>query len=426
MHGHLNPASQQRYRPRELREAYLQAQETATLRSIDPGEAGEPESLDGGDAVTVPLRVSTVSFGVIERDLTLPFADGGVEWAPHLVFPGLRRGEELDSEIELGRRAEIRANDGTPLATGPPEARSSPLGSDAIDVSGVIGEPETEDVPALARQGYPVGTPVGVSGLEQAFNRRLAGRSGGLLLATAEGEERVLAEGEPLPGEPVKTSIDPDLQQAAVLALAGRSGGVAVLDARSGAVRALAGSAFSAPQPPGSTFKIVTTTAALEQGAVELDDQFPITDGINVGGRFIANANDEFCGGSFTESFAASCNAVFAPLGPEIGEEDLVEMAERYGFNSTPTLYDEAATRITEPPAPSIPEDVGTDLDLGGNRDRPGRGALDAAGDGVGRPDRRQARHADADADRHRPPPSGRRGAGAGDLAARSRTSCAT
>ena len=366
MHEELNPASQRRYSPEELRNAYLEAQETTTLRSIDPGEAEGTESVDGGDAVTVPVRASTVSFGRFEARLTLPFADGGIEWGPHLVFPGLRPGERLDSEIELGHRAEIRARDGTPLATGPPKARSSPLGSAAIDISGLVGEPEPSELPELARQGYPPGTPVGVSGLERAFNRRLAGRSGGLLIAeSAQGGERVLAQGEPRPGNPVMTSIDRDLQLAAVAGLAGRSGGVAVLDTRTGAVRALAGSAFSAPQPPGSTFKIVTTTAALEQDVVELDDQFPVTDGINVGGRFIANANDELCGGSFAASFAASCNAVFAPLGPEIGEEDLVDTAERYGFNSVPTLYDEAATAATDPPSPTIPEDVGSDLDLG-------------------------------------------------------------
>ncbi len=56
----------------------------------------------------------------------------------------------------------------------------------------------------------------------------------------------------------MKTTIDPALQEAAVSALAGRAGGIAVLDARNGDVRALAGQAFSAPQPPGSTFKIIT------------------------------------------------------------------------------------------------------------------------------------------------------------------------
>ena len=163
----------------------------------------------------------------------------------------------------------------------------------------------------------------------------------------------------------MKTTIDPRLQSAAVSALGGRSGGIAVLDARSGDVRALAGQAFSAPQPPGSTFKIVTTTAALEKGVVSLNDEFPVVNGVNVGGRFINNANGEYCGGTFRQAFAESCNADFVPLGPKIGSETLVGTAERFGFNSSPTLYAPRIVREIEPPKPSIPKEIGNELELG-------------------------------------------------------------
>ena len=163
----------------------------------------------------------------------------------------------------------------------------------------------------------------------------------------------------------MKTTIDPDLQVAAVSALAGRSGGIAVLDARNGDVRALAGQAFSAPQPPGSTFKMITTTAALQKGVVSLDDDFQIVNGVNVGGRFIENANGEYCGGTFREAFAESCNADFAPLGPKIGNDELVATAERFGFNSPPTLYAPRIAREVEPAESSIPTEIGNELDLG-------------------------------------------------------------
>ena len=367
MHGELNPASQRRYSAADLRSAYADAQQKATVRSLDPGEPSDPESTPAGEVVTVPIRVGTVAFGDFDSALRLPYSDGGIAWDPHLVFPGLRQREVLTDSVELAKRAPILARDGTPLAEGPAEARAHPLGSDAIDVTGEVGQPDSSDLPQLSRQGFPAGTPVGVSGLERAFNSRLAGKPGGKLIATPEnaGTGRVLAQSRPAPGKSLRTPIDPALQQAAVAGLAGRAGGVAVLDARSGAVRALAGSAFSAPQPPGSTFKVVTTTAALQKGVVSLDDEFPVTNGINVGGRFIANAHDEYCGGSFTEAFAESCNAVFAPLGPKIGESQMVSTAERYGFNSNPSLYDSRATAITDPPQPSIPRDIGDDLDLG-------------------------------------------------------------
>src|SRR4029453_16425865 len=97
------------------------------------------------------------------------------------------------------------------------------------------------------------------------LHRRLPGKPGGSLLAVADiGSARILAQSEPSPRAPVKTTIDPNLQSAAISALSGRVGGIAVLDARNGNVRALAGQAFSAPQPPGSTFKMITTVAALQ------------------------------------------------------------------------------------------------------------------------------------------------------------------
>jgi cell division protein FtsI/penicillin-binding protein 2 len=130
-------------------------------------------------------------------------------------------------------------------------------------------------------------------------------------------------------------------------------------------VLGLAGIAFSGPQPPGSTFKLVTTTAALDAGVVKPSDQFPIETHSVVGGRVIANANDEACGGSFTQAFAQSCNSVFVPLGPKVGSDRLVSTAERYGFNSLPSLYDSSALRAVDPPASSLPRHISSDLDLG-------------------------------------------------------------
>jgi cell division protein FtsI/penicillin-binding protein 2 len=222
-------------------------------------------------------------------------------------------------------------------------------------------------MPALARHGFAADTPVGISGLEQAFNTRLAGKPGGSLLAVnRRGTSiRVLAQAAPLPGAPLKTTIDPDLQEAAVAALAGRLGGVAVLDARSGDVRALAGQAYSAPQPPGSTFKMITTVAALQKGVVSLDDEFEIANGANVGGRFISNANGEYCGGTLRQAFAESCNADFAPLGPKIGNDRLVATAEKFGFNSPPTLFAPRFLEEVEPAESTIPTEIGEEVDLG-------------------------------------------------------------
>lgn len=366
MYSQLDPASRRAVSEEELAAAYREAAETSTLRELDLGDPGDPSERGGATVIAVTAEVGTVAFGSFEAEVELPVSEEGIAWEESLVFPGLRPGERLESDVELAPRAPILARDGQPLAEGPAEAREHPLGSDAIDVTGEVGTPEEEDLPALARQGFPAGTPVGISGLERAFNQRLAGKPGGSLNAVdVSGAGRTLAEGEPRPGAPVKTTVDPDLQEAAVAALAGRLGGIAVLDTESGDVRAVAGQAFSAPRPPGSTFKLVTTTAALQEDAVSLDDEFEISDGINVGGRFIYNANGEFCGGSFPEAFAHSCNAVFAPLGPEVGNDKLVETAERFGFNTPPTLYAPEVVAAMELPEATIPTEIGTELDLG-------------------------------------------------------------
>ena len=365
MYRELNPASKRQIELDDFVVAYREAEATATARSLDPHSPGDSTSRSGASVVPVTVAVETVAFGPLEADVDLPYSDGGIAWDESLVFPGLQPGEHLESEVELAPRAPILAGDGTPLAEGPAEARAHPIGSAAIDVTGEVGAAE-EESEALARRGFPPGTPVGVSGLERAFNTRLAGKPGGKLLAVSEsGSTRTLAEAEPRAGAPVKTTIDPDLQEAAVSALAGRVGGIAVLDARRGDVRALAGQAFSAPQPPGSTFKMVTTTAALQKGIVSLDDEFEITNGANVGGRFIENANGEYCGGTFREAFAESCNADFAPLGPKIGNDDLVSTAERFGFNSPPSLYAPDAIAEVEPAESTIPTEIGEEVDLG-------------------------------------------------------------
>jgi penicillin-binding protein A len=366
MYRELNEASRRAIDANEFAQVYREAAEVATLRSLEFDSPGDPDDVNGATEVPVPVEAGTVAFGTVTTELAIPYEDGGVAWHPSLVFPGLERGEHLENRLDLAPRAPILARDGTPLAEGPVEEREHPLGSAAIDVTGEVGAPDEEDLPALARQGFPPEAPVGISGLEQAFNRRLAGRPGGSLLAVNEaGSARILSQAQPQSGAQVKTTIDPDIQQEAVAALAGRVGGVAVLDTRSGDVRALAGQAFSAPQPPGSTFKAITTTAALQKGVVTLETEFEIVDGVNVGGRFISNANGEFCGGTFREAFAESCNADFAPLGPEIGNDDMVETAERFGFNSPPTLYAPEIVAAVDPPESTIPTEIGEEIDLG-------------------------------------------------------------
>ena len=375
MRDELSDSARAKYSAAELASAYRSAQEVATASAIDPGDVDGPKSVNGTDVVEVQVGVRTRLFGKVDGVVRLPLDGGKVAWAPYLTFPSLQPGEQVGRRLELGRRAPIMAKHRVPLATGSVDNRSSPLGSDAIDVAGETGAPDSDQEAKLESGGYPTNESTGISGLELAFNPRLSGMPSGELLAVKakspqldvprSTEGRVLAMAQGTPGQPVRTTIDPRLKTITVNALGGQSGGAVVLNARNGDVLALAGSAYSAPQPPGSTFKVITTTAALEGKDVKLRDTFPAVTEINPdpenGARVIHNAHDEVCGGTFVQAFAHSCNTVFAPLGVKVGAERLVETSEDFGWNEKPSLYNAAATARTDPNGMTMPTNFSED-----------------------------------------------------------------
>ncbi|HEX8688993.1 MAG TPA: NTF2-like N-terminal transpeptidase domain-containing protein, partial [Solirubrobacterales bacterium] len=128
MYRELNAESRRSVAAPDFVAAYREAAEVATLRALPADGPDDPIERDGATIVAVQVEASTVAFGQVEAGLELPVADGGVAWHQSLVFPGLRRGEHLESRVELAPRAPILAKDGTPLAEGPAEAREHPIG----------------------------------------------------------------------------------------------------------------------------------------------------------------------------------------------------------------------------------------------------------------------------------------------------------
>ena len=366
MHGLLTASAAAAHTPDRLATAYREAQETATVAAVAAGRAGEPRPFAGRELVGVPLQLRTRALGAVRAELELPIEGGRIAWAPHLVYPGLRPREQLAWRPRAPRRAAILAADGSALAIGPAGGRTSEHGDLAGDLIGSTGEPSPVDAAQLREAGFPDRQPVGRSGLELAFDERLAGTAGGRLLAISgrSGASRTLARSRPQRGEPVRTTLEPRVQRTAEAILAERNGGVAVIDTRDGAVLALAGLGVSALQPPGSTFKIVTAIAALETGATTPSKFYEPVDYVIAGGRQIENAHDETCGGTFVQAFARSCNTVFAPLGHEVGAKALIETAKRFGFNSRPALYNDQAAEVLRPRLSSIPAEL-TDRELG-------------------------------------------------------------
>ncbi|HEY2635943.1 MAG TPA: penicillin-binding transpeptidase domain-containing protein [Solirubrobacteraceae bacterium] len=321
---------------------------TATVVSA---RAGRPGTHHGG-AVDVPVVVRTRAFGTLRLIWAVPVRDGRVHDTGAAHFPGLRPGEHLTRMMAMPRRATILARDGTPLARGTTRTPAPRAADVAEQVVGQLGTPPKAEREARRAEGYPTTALVGTTGLERALEDKLAGRPGGVL---REGG-RVIARSRPRRALPVRTSIDVGIERAAINGLAGRLGGVAAVNPRTGEILALAGVAYSALQPPGSTFKIITTAAALKAHMVKLTDTFPVQTGAVLEGRTLQNASGESCGGTLVNSFAQSCNSVFAPLGAKVGGRRLVAAAEAFGFNH-PVGIPGAATS-TIPSAATIGDDL--------------------------------------------------------------------
>ena len=352
MHALLTPESRKRTSLRRFTRAYEQAAQAATLQEVTL--AGPVREVREG-VIEAPLQARTKLFGTLSSRMrfTVQETEDGearIRWARHYVFPGLKPGERLTRETVLADRADIEARDGTPIAAGP--GRSGDVAQSILGQTGAI---PAELAAEYAERGYPENAQVGINGLERALERRLAGTPGGVLKAGT----RTLAGAEPRAAGPVRTSLDPDIQRAAVQALGDRLGAVAAVDPRTGEVLGMAGVAFSTPRAPGSTFKIVTLAGGLESGKVKPSDRFPAVTMTSLSGVPLKNAHGESCGGSLYTSFARSCNSVFAPMGAELGAQGLYDIAERFGFNEPPAIDGAAPSTVPEP------EQIGDDLGAG-------------------------------------------------------------
>jgi cell division protein FtsI/penicillin-binding protein 2 len=361
MYSLLSPASQQAMSERRFAAAYRRDATTATTVKLIPQRVGKRR----GEFIPVSMLVQTRLFGTLHETLEVPLEGSGssatVRFVPSLLFPGLAGHERLTRHLSLPPRAALFAADGEPLAQGPD--RTSPIPDVAGQIAGVLEPIPKADAATYAALGYPADAMVGENGLERIFQTQLAGTPGGVLHAG----HRVLARTAPKPGRDVTTTIVPTIERAAVAALAGRYGGIAAMNPRTGALLALAGVAFSALQPPGSTMKIITTTGALEAGIAKLSSTFPIATSANLEGYILHNAGGEACGGTLLNAFAVSCNSVFAPLGAKLGAKRLVDVAERYGFNQPPGIPGAA-----EPTIPSA-STIGGDLAVGSSAIGQGR-----------------------------------------------------
>ena len=209
----------------------------------------------------------------------------------------------------------------------------------------------------------------GSDGVEETYNDELAGRAAA---TSIEGFADLLLDEERQAD--VRLTIPTAVQRVAREQLGDRRGSVVAIDPRDGSILALWSFPSYDPNPlssvdqdlardarslllaaegnpllprsyretffPGSTFKVVTTSAALADGATLAEPVLPVER------QFvppqtrtpIRNFGGGACGGNLTDLLRVSCNTGFAALGVTIGADTLVPQAEAYGFNSRPPL----------------------------------------------------------------------------------------
>jgi penicillin-binding protein A len=315
----IDPETQKAYPLRRFAATYRAAERAASVAQVRTG----PVRGARGDRLIVPVSVRTRDFGTLRGNVALPVVtvddEARVRWRPYLRLPGLRRGETVRRRVRRRpRRAAILAADGRRLDRVP-------------EAAAIVGR-----VPTAERPG---------SGLQRRFDARLRGRPG----ADLRFGNRLIKRVRIKRGRSVHATIRPGLQRTARRALGDRLGGVAVLRPRDGSVLALAGLAVSGPQPPGSTFKIVTLSAALQNGIARPTSTYPVRTAARLSGVLLRNASNEACGGTLVNAFAVSCNSVFAPLGAKLGARRLVAAAERFGFNERPRIPAAKVSRISKP-----------------------------------------------------------------------------
>lgn len=191
---------------------------------------------------------------------------------------------------------------------------------------------------------YRPGDRVGRSGLERAHERRLAGDpEQEARIVDAAGLITTLLFVDGTEPQPVQLTVDLAVQEAASLAVADLDTPAALVavDSGTGEVRAVVSHpdgefprALEGRYPPGSTFKVVTATAAL-RGDPSIDRIVDCPPELPFGDRPLRNAGGGGAGPiPLVQAMAVSCNTAFANLAAEAGREALAEAAGTFGFDA--------------------------------------------------------------------------------------------
>ncbi len=200
--------------------------------------------------------------------------------------------------------------------------------------------------------GYAITSEGEFAGLEKSANTYLTATQSGLITIFGQINSHQA-------GDDVYTTLDPKGQQAAAQALGGQDGSVVALDPRTGAIKVmysnpsfnpnaanpcpLHGSttcfnrATQANYAPGSTFKIVTATAAIDSGLYTPNSVINGNSPITVSGVPLQNDGNQSWGPqTFTTAMINSINTIFAQVAERVGRARMAQYMKRFGFYKLP------------------------------------------------------------------------------------------
>lgn len=191
---------------------------------------------------------------------------------------------------------------------------------------------------------------IGSSGLQALYQRQLAGQPGGRvnLVDAKDGSVReTLQEFPPVAGRPLQVSLDKQVQDAAERALASIPGNASLVavDTETGDILAVANApaeragderALDGRYAPGSTFKIITTTALLRAG-LSPADTVACPPNITVNGKRFENYDGLGSLGDvpFSKDFTESCNTAFISKAKDLAPDALHEAADSFGIGGS-------------------------------------------------------------------------------------------
>src|SRR5665648_249823 len=274
------------------------------------------------------------------------------QWSLSVVSPDLVPGLVLATHRVAAERANVLGADGVALVEPRPVLR---LGVDKTRVD-AAGQPEAarqvaellglDPGPYAERVAAGGGDTAGLSGLQLQYDAQLRGRPGLAIVVLREdtGDERELFHLDPVPGEPLVTTLDPRFQDAAesVLEPVGPASAIVAMRSSGEVLAAASGSggegystATLGTYAPGSSFKVVGSLALLRAGLTP-DSPVECPASITVDGRVFNNFPDYPSGslGSIPlrTAVAQSCNTAFIGSGDLVSQQALVDAAATLGL----------------------------------------------------------------------------------------------